>query len=99
MKKDYKKINLRDFRHNLTQLKDSLNTGQVYEVMDRGQTLAYFIPSTYQVKLKKKNKQRGEFKKALLDIMGTIDLKDEVKGEKDFKEAYHTLLDKKYSSK
>lgn len=99
MEKDYKKINLRDFRHNLTQLKDSLNTGQVYEVIDRGRTLAYFIPSTYQVKLKKKDKQQGEFKKALIDVMGTIDLKDEVKEEKDYKKAYHTLLDKKYSPK
>ena len=100
MKKEYKKINLRDFRHNLTQLKDSLNAGQIYEVIDRGETLAYFIPPKYEVKIvKKKDRKQEEFKKIFLDVMGTIELKDEIKGETDYKKAYHKLLDKKYKHK
>ena len=51
---EYKKINLRNFRHNLTQVKDSLNAGQAYEVLERGKTIAYFIPAEYKVEIRKK---------------------------------------------
>jgi predicted ATP-dependent endonuclease of OLD family len=66
MNKDYTKIKLRDFRRNLTQLKDS---GQVYEVTQRGATLAYFVPATYKMRLETKNTTNNkEFLKALEDL-------------------------------
>jgi antitoxin (DNA-binding transcriptional repressor) of toxin-antitoxin stability system len=42
--KDYTKINLRDFRHNLTQVKDSLSSGEMFEVLEKGSPIGYFIP-------------------------------------------------------
>lgn len=36
MSKNYKKINLRDFRHKFTQLKDSFTSGEIYDVFENG---------------------------------------------------------------
>ncbi len=69
---EYKKINLRNFRRNLTQLKDSLNAGQAYEVIDRGKTLAYFIPSEYDVSVSKKTKSDEEIEKILSEAIGCV---------------------------
>ena len=97
MNKEYKKINLREFRHNLTQLKDSLNAGQIYEVIDRGDVLAYFIPARYKVKLTEKQKLGSEdFESIFKAAIGCAELKDEIKGEKDYMEGYRKLLEKKY---
>lgn len=100
MENQYKKINLRDFRYNLTKLKDSLDAGQAYEVIDRGQTLAYFIPPKYKIKLTEKKKvSKEDFKKILEDAVGCAELKEEVKNEKNYKIAYRKLLEKKYLNK
>ncbi len=100
--KDYKKINLRDFRHNLTQLKDSLADGQVYEVIEKGNPIGYFVPSQYDIKLKEKLK-KPQSDKTLFEILepmrGKFELKDEIKHFTDYKKAYHYLLDKKYNKK
>lgn len=97
MKKDYTKIKLRDFRHNLTQLKDSLASGEVYEVVDHGKVLAYFVPPNYEIKAKKKRGlTQEEHSKIIRDAMSSIKLKDEIKDEKDYAEAYRKLLIKKY---
>jgi len=90
----YKKINLRDFRNNLTQLRDS---GQAYTIFKKGVPFAYFIPSEYEVKVTKKKITQEEFCK-ILDSMTShgVELKDEVKGEDSYKEVYRRLLEKKY---
>jgi antitoxin (DNA-binding transcriptional repressor) of toxin-antitoxin stability system len=95
--KDYKKINLRNFRHNLTQVKDSLASGEMYEVLEKGSPIGYFIPAHFDVKVSKKKKYTQEdYQRALLGLIGCTEYKDEVKDAKNYKEAYHRLLDKKY---
>jgi hypothetical protein len=59
---------LRKFRHNLTQLKDSLANGQAYKVIEREQPLAYFIPVDYKVTLEKKTfDYEKEYRRAIKD--------------------------------
>jgi len=91
---EYKKINLRDFRNNLTQLRDS---GQAYTIFKKGILFAYFIPSEYEVKITKKNVSRRRFTE-ILDSMTShgVEFKDEVRGEDSYKDAYRKLLEKKY---
>lgn len=94
---EYKKINLRKFRHNLTQLKDSLNAGQAYEVIDRGKTLAYFIPSDYEIKVKKReDKDQKEYEKAIKDLIGCVKMSEEEKKNFDYKKEYRKALEEKY---
>jgi len=94
---EYKKINLREFRHNLTQLKDSLNAGQAYEVIDRGKTLAYFIPSKYDVKVKEReDKDQKEYEKAIKDLIGCVKMSEEEKKNFDYKKEYRKALEEKY---
>ncbi len=94
---EYKKINLRKFRHNLTQLKDSLNAGQAYEVIDRGKTLAYFIPSKYDVKVKEReDKDQKEYEKAIKDLIGCVKMSEEEKKNFDYKKEYRKALEEKY---
>lgn len=87
--KEYTKINLRDFRHNLTQLKDSL-----VEIYEKGTLIGYYIPEEYTVQIKRKqNKLTQEsFKKALNLPVGTSKLSNDV----DYKEEYRRLLEEKY---
>jgi antitoxin (DNA-binding transcriptional repressor) of toxin-antitoxin stability system len=98
--KDYKKINLRNFRHNLTQVKDSLSSGEMYEVLEKGNPVGYFIPAHFDIAVsKKKSTSKQELKKAILSLSKGIEFKDEVKECKDYKEAYRKLLEKKYLGK
>lgn len=98
--KEYKKINLRNFRHNLTQVKDSLASGEMYEVLEKGSAIGYFIPAQFDIKItKKKNIPQEEFRNAVLGLAEGIEFKDEVKDCKDYKEAYRKLLEKKYLNK
>jgi len=99
--KDYKKINLRDFRHKLTQLKDSLAAGEVYQVTEKGVPLAYVIPSKYKVSITKQKEEKKEedLYDLLIKIKGKGQFKDEVKDETDYKVAYRKLLEKKYLKK
>lgn len=98
--KDYTKINLRNFRHNLTRVKDSLASGQMYEVLEKGSPIGYFIPAQFNIKVsKKKNISQEEWRKIVLSLSGGIEFKDEVKDCKDYKEAYRRLLEKKYLGK
>lgn len=92
----YKKINLRKFRHNLTQLKDSLNAGQAYEVIDRGKTLAYFIPSDYDVKIEKKRSVQKDYKKILKDAIGCVKMSEEDKKSFDYEKEYRKALEERY---
>ena len=92
---EYKKINLRKFRHNLTQLKDSLASGQAYEVVDRGQPLAYFIPADYDVVVEKKNSKK-DVKKILNDAIGCVKMTDEEKKNFDYKKEYRKAMEKKH---
>lgn len=97
---DYTKINLRDFRHNLTQLKDSLASGEMYEVLEKGSPLGYFIPAQFDIKVKrKKDISQKKFREAILGLAEGIEFKDEVKDCKDYEEAYRRLLEKKYLGK
>ncbi len=92
----YKKINLRKFRHSLTQLKDSLNAGQAYEVIDRGKTLAYFIPSDYQIEVKKKDIKQQDYEKFIKSLFGCVKMSEEKKKNFDYEKEYRKALEKKY---
>lgn len=92
----YKKINLRNFRHNLTQLKDSLSAGQAYEVIDRGKTLAFFIPSEYEIKIEVKKKPDINYLKVLNDAIGCVHMSEKKKKSFDYKEEYRKALEKEY---
>ncbi len=99
-KKDYTKINLRNFRHNLTQVKDSLASGQMYEVLEKGSPIGYFIPAQFDIKVsKKKEISQEEFRKIVLRLINSTELRDEVKDCKDYDKAYGKLLEKKYLGK
>lgn len=93
---EYKKINLRNFRRNLTQLKDSLNAGQAYEVIDRGKTLAYFIPSEYDVSVSKKTKSDEEIEKILSEAIGCVHMSKKKKKNFDYEKEYRKAMEKKH---
>jgi len=93
---EYKKINLRNFRQNLTQLKDSLNAGQAYEVIDRGKTLAYFIPSEYEVKVDKKTKSIEEIERILTEAIGCVHMSEKKKKTFDYDKEYRKAMEKKH---
>ena len=93
---EYKKINLRNFRQNLTQLKDSLNAGQAYEVIDRGKTLAYFIPSEYEVKVNKKTKSTEEIERILTEAIGCFHMSEKKKKTFDYDKEYRKAMEKKH---
>ncbi len=93
---EYKKINLRNFRQNLTQLKDSLNAGQAYEVIDRGKTLAYFIPSEYEVKVDKKTKSTEEIERVLTEAIGCVHMSEKKKKTFDYDKEYRKAMEKKH---
>jgi antitoxin (DNA-binding transcriptional repressor) of toxin-antitoxin stability system len=92
---EYKKINLRKFRHNLTQLKDSLDAGQAYEVIDRGKSLAYFIPSSFEIETKKKTPHK-DINKILEDAIGCVKMTEEEKKSFDPDAIYRKALEDKY---
>jgi antitoxin (DNA-binding transcriptional repressor) of toxin-antitoxin stability system len=92
---EYKKINLRKFRHNLTQLKDSLANGQAYEVVERGQPLAYFIPVDYKVTLEKKNSKK-DVKKILDDTIGCVKMSENKKKTFDYEKEYRKAMEEKH---
>lgn len=96
MDKEYKKIKLREFRQNLTQLKDSIQAGQIYEIYNRGEPLALFVPSQYEIKIKKKGVNQEDFVKAIDDAVGCVNMPRKRKGQFDYKEEYTKLLEKKY---
>ncbi|HKM20309.1 MAG TPA: hypothetical protein VJY47_03795 [Candidatus Dojkabacteria bacterium] len=95
--KEYTKINLRDFRHNLTQLKDSLQAGMIYEVTEKGSPLAYFIPTQYdiQVKESKKGLSQESFIKALNMKGGNFNIPK----DGNYKKEYRRLLEEEYLDK
>ena len=93
---EYKKINLRNFRQNLTQLKDSLNAGQAYEVIDRGKTLAYFIPSEYEVNIDKKTKSTEEIERILTEAIGCVHMSEKKKKTFDYDKEYRKAMEKKH---
>ncbi len=97
MKMEYKKINLRNFRHNLTQLKDSLNAGQAYEVIDRGRTFAYFIPSEYQISITNKDdKLQEEYREKISSLFGCVKMSEKKKKNFDYDKEYRKAMEKKH---
>ncbi|HAM37612.1 MAG: hypothetical protein UR96_C0023G0007 [candidate division WS6 bacterium GW2011_GWC1_36_11] len=99
--KDYTKISLRDLRQNLTQVKDSLASGQAYEVTQRGISLAYLLPKNgYKIEREKMGEMpKVEWEELVDRLQGCAKLKDEIKDEKDYMEGYRKLLEKKYLKK
>ena len=91
----YKKINLRNFRHNLTQLKDSLEAGQAYEVLERGKPLAYFIPAKYKIEVKKKRTDK-DVKKILEEAIGCVKMTEEEKRNFDPDAIYRKAMEEKH---
>jgi hypothetical protein len=93
---EYKKINLRDFRHNLSEVRDS---GYAYTILKKGEVYGYFVPAEYEIQISKKKSEMTQerFREILENIRKhPFEFKDEVKDAKDGKEAYHRLLDIKY---
>jgi antitoxin (DNA-binding transcriptional repressor) of toxin-antitoxin stability system len=93
---EYKKINLRKFRHNLTQVKDSLKAGQAYEVFERGKPLAYFIPAKYNVKVDDEEEKQKRYEKAVKALFGAAELTEEEKKNFDYEKEYRKALEEKY---
>lgn len=94
--KDYTKINLRNFRHNLTHLKDAIDSGVVFEVVKKGETFGYFVPAKYEIEIKEKKEERDVegFQKAFKEALGCA--KQEGDENFDYKKEYMKLLEKKY---
>lgn len=92
---EYKKINLRKFRHNLTQLKDSLEAGQAYEVLERGKPLAYFIPADYKIDVKKGTTKK-DVSKILDNAIGCVNMTEKEKETFDYDSEYRKALEEKY---
>jgi len=84
------------FRHNLTQLKDSLSAGQAYEVIDRGKTLAFFIPSDYKIEIEVIKKPDINYLKILNDAIGCVQMSEKKKKNFDYKIEYRKALEKEY---
>lgn len=95
--REYTKINLRDFRHNLTQLKDSIEAGMIYQVTEKGSPLAYFIPVQYDIDVKtsKKGLTQETFVKALNSKEGKFDIPK----NGNYKKRYRELLEEEYLEK
>ena len=94
---NYKKISLRDFRHNLTQLKDSLAAGQIYEVTDRNNPFGYFIPNGYEFTVTKKQKlNQDDFHKIMKELNGMAKPPKFVKNPKTDDDIYRNELLKRY---
>jgi len=93
---EYKKINLRKFRHNLTQLKDSLEAGQAYEVLERGKPLAYFIPAKYNVKVDDEEEKQKRYEKATKELFGIIKMTEEEKKNFDPDAIYRKAMEEKH---
>jgi antitoxin (DNA-binding transcriptional repressor) of toxin-antitoxin stability system len=98
---DYTKINLREFRQNLSQVKDSLASGQAYELMERGVSLGYLVPvKGFKITEEKKKKMtQEEWVEFVHSLIGCAELKDEIKDVDDYMEGYRILLEKKYLKK
>lgn len=96
---EYKKINLRDFRNNLSEVRDS---GYAYTILKKGEVYGYFVPAEYDIEIKHKDGavSREEFFEILERFRKhPLEFKDEVKDAKTVKEAYHRLLDIEYGKK
>ncbi len=89
--KKYTKINLRDFRHNLTQLKDSIEAGVIYEVHDRG-VPAFICISKEHLITKEEGKSAKDFEKMLSMPTDKINLPINLDVDKE----YGKLLEKKH---
>lgn len=91
--KEYTKINLRDFRHNLTQLKDSIEAGIIYEVYDRGIPSFICASTEHLLSIKqKKEKSAKDFERMLSMPTEKIELPTELDVDKE----YGKLLNERY---
>ncbi len=95
--KNYTKINLRDFRHNLTKLKDSIEAGEIFQVVEKGNPLAYFVSAKYEIQIEKSERglTQEDFKEALKSPTGDLKFLQ----DKSYEKEYRKLLEKKYLKK
>lgn len=93
---EYKKINLRNLRHNLTQVKDSLKAGQAYEVFERGKSIGYLIPADYKIKVQKEKTNKEKYQMALEDLIGAARLSEEERKNFDPDAIYRKAMEDKY---
>lgn len=95
MSNTYEKINLRKFRHEFTQLKDSISAGQVFQVVEKSLVLGYFIPARYQFKILNKSNTKLS-RQNLLNLRGIYKEDMPLNNNKDYKDHYRKILKKKY---
>lgn len=101
---NYRKINLREFRHKFTELKDSINSGQIYQVTERGNILGYFVPNGYDIVRKGKKKiSQDEFTKIVSSLKGKLKLRGyenkPIPEDLDYRSIYRKHLEEKYLNK
>lgn len=88
---EYKKINLREFRHNLTQLKDS-----PIAIYERGIHIGYYIPKQYDIEVVTgQEKKREGLKEALKLPLGH--LKSQKNKNIDVNKEFKKLMIEKHS--
>jgi antitoxin (DNA-binding transcriptional repressor) of toxin-antitoxin stability system len=90
---EYKKINLRKFRQELTQIKDS---GQAYKVLERGKPLAYFIPAKYDVQVEDEEEKQKRYEKATKELFGIVKMTEEEKKNFDPDAIYRKAMEEKH---
>jgi antitoxin (DNA-binding transcriptional repressor) of toxin-antitoxin stability system len=93
---EYKKINLRNLRHNLTQVKDSLKAGQAYEVLERGKSIGYLVPAHYNINLEKEDIKKKKYQIALEELVGAAELTEEEKKNFDPDAIYRKAMEDKH---
>jgi antitoxin (DNA-binding transcriptional repressor) of toxin-antitoxin stability system len=90
---EYKKVNLRKFRQELTQIKDS---GQAYEVLERGKPLAYFIPAKYDVQVENEDEKQKRYEKVTKELFGIVKMTEAEKKNFDPDAIYRKAMEEKH---
>lgn len=95
---EYTEISLRDFRHSLGSLKNTLKYGKLYKITERGKSLAYFVPAHLSLTFSQNDSAREDaLGNRVTDLIGTGKASTEVlEAEGDYKKTYRALLGKKY---
>jgi antitoxin (DNA-binding transcriptional repressor) of toxin-antitoxin stability system len=93
---EYRKINLRKLRQNLTRVKDSLKAGQAYEVFERGKSIGYLIPTDFNIKLEEEDNKKKKYQIALEELIGAVELTEEEKKNFDPDAIYREAMEDKH---
>jgi len=91
--KEYTKINLRDFRHNLTQLKDSIEAGTVFEIYEKNVPIFICASRHYELKPLTEDEQTPE---EFDEILAMPVEKSKLPNDFDVDKEYRKLLEQKY---